>query len=142
VRRAAAALSALAACQLLAGCALSDFRSGDPRFLQREIHWQPGITTVRDVAADLGPPDVLQNMSGSLIFVYRFEQERQSSFVIAAYLRLFRDDQGRHVDSTLVAAFDDAGRLLYYSISETDRAARGRPAPGQPDSYKPSSPGS
>ena len=103
---------------LLAGCAYTVQRSGDPRFLERKLDWQAGVTSAQDVAAELGPPDQIRGAPGRLVFVYRYEREVKASLVLSAYLRIFTNERQRHDDSTLVAVFDDADRLLYYGASK------------------------
>lgn len=112
--RAAVALLGLV---LPTACAYTVQRSGDPRFLERKLDWQAGVTSAEDVAAALGPPDLIRGAPGRLVFVYRYEREVKASLVLSAYLRIFTNERQRHVDSTLVAVFDDADRLLYYGAS-------------------------
>lgn len=115
MRRGRATAAALAG-SLLLGCAYGVQRSGDSRFLEHKLDWQPGVTSARDVASDIGPPDLIRGSPGRLVFVYRYEREVRTSLVLSAYLRLFTNERRRHVDSTLVAVFDDGDRLLYYGV--------------------------
>jgi hypothetical protein len=108
----------LAAAALAAGCAFSQVRSGDPRFLERSLDWQPGVTTSREVASALGPPDWIRSVGPDLVFVYRYQRDVRTSLVLQAYLNLFSSDRSQRVDSTLVAVFDAHDRLLYHGESE------------------------
>lgn len=122
-------VAALAACALLAGCTWSVQRAGDARFLEREHEFVPGVTRARDVAAALGPPDRIHSSKEELVFVYRFRREVQTSFVIAAYMKLFTREQGRRSDATLVAVFDADDRLLYWGTSGSPQGRH--PASGE-----------
>jgi hypothetical protein len=118
VRRAAAAL---AGALLLCGCTYHVRRVGDDHFLGNSIEWVPGRTSVADVVTAFGPPDVVRWSIGRLYFVYRAERRVVASLALSFYLRLFSDEQGRKQDATLLVAFDDADRLLYYGVSEEPR---------------------
>jgi hypothetical protein len=118
MRRTAAAL----VCSLaLCGCAYQVRQVGDDRFLSTPVGWQPGKTTVRDVILAFGPPDMIRWSAGRLLFVYRAERQAESSFVLAAYLKVFSAQTGRHEDGTLIVAFDDRDLLLYHGESEEPR---------------------
>lgn len=104
----------------LGGCSFREVRSGDPAFLEHELDWEPGVTTARQVAAALGPPDRIARIPGErLVFVYRFRRDVSTSFVLNAYLKLFSSDRVRRVDRTLLAIFDRADRLLFHGTSGT-----------------------
>ena len=117
MRRAAA----LACAWLLVGCAYTVKQIGDDRFLSAPLDWQPGQTTVHDVVAAFGPPDVVRWSVGRLLFVYRAKRQVASSLVLTFYLKLFSGEIGRQEDATLVVAFDDRDRLVYYGASERPR---------------------
>lgn len=113
---------ALACSLALSGCAYHIRQVGDDRFLAARIDWEPGKTTVRDVVAALGPPDVIRWSVGRLLFVYRAERQVVSSLVLRAYLNVFSYAPGRKEDGTLIVAFDDRDVLVYYGISEQPRS--------------------
>ncbi|TMA35758.1 MAG: hypothetical protein E6J87_02770 [Deltaproteobacteria bacterium] len=118
MRRVAAALL----CSLaLSGCLYQIKQVGDDRFLTAPIDWQPGKTTVRDVVDAFGPPDVIRWSAGRLLFVYRAERQVVTSLVLSFYLKVFSNEAGRHEDGTLIVAFDDRDRLVYYGVSEHPR---------------------
>jgi len=115
-RRAARALLLVAAAGL-AGCTITRARTGDDRFLANgPPDWTPGVTTTRDVAAALGPPDAIRTHGDQLVFVYRYQEDLRRSVVLDAYLRLFRGERERQSDHTLLAVFGVDDRLLYYGL--------------------------
>ena len=118
MRRAAAAL----VCSLvLSACAYQVRQVGDDHFLSAPIDWKPGKTRVHDVVEAFGPPDLIRWSAGRLLFVYRAERRVVSSLVLSFYLKIFSNEQGRQEDATLIVAFDDRDRLLYYGVSEQPR---------------------
>jgi hypothetical protein len=119
MRRAHAALVACAL--LLAGCTYHVRQIGDDHFLGDPPAWQIGMTTVRDVVRDFGPPDAVRWTPKELVFVYRAQRRANTSLVLSFYLKLFSDEQRREEDATLVAGFDGDDRLLYYGVSEEPR---------------------
>jgi hypothetical protein len=97
------------------GCAIQRVRTGDDRFLaQAPPDWTPGVTTLRDVAAALGPPDAIRSHGDELVFVYRYQEDLRRSIAIDAYLRLFRGERERQSDRTLLAVFGPDDRLRYW----------------------------
>jgi hypothetical protein len=121
-RRLTAAL-ALACAALLCACTFSRQRFGDDRFLGADVDWEPGRTTVREVAAALGPPDLVRWSDDRLVFVYRYQQVVRTSFALNFYLNLFSRDQAGQVDGTLVVGFDDRDRLVWWGASRAEDAS-------------------
>lgn len=99
---------ALALVLLLAGsaCTYSALREGDDHFLHADLVWQPGTTTLREVLASLGPPDLMRRAGDDLVFVYRFRRQVKSSLLISFYLNLFSRARQEQTDTTLVVTFD------------------------------------
>lgn len=127
-----AALAALLAL-LPCACAIGVERSGSERFLEagpRDLAWEPGRTTLLEVARALGPPDWVRRSGEDVIFVYRFRRQVESGLLVQFYLNLLTAERARRADTTLVAAFDPDGRLLYHAFSEGKGSA---PAPGPAD---------
>jgi len=93
-------------------CQLGVTRAGDDRFLGAELAFEPGVTTARDVARALGPPDEVRAAGEGMIFVYRFERRADARLAISFYLKLFQREQQREQHGTLLVGFDAADRLL------------------------------
>ena len=89
---------------------------GDRRYWRYEEDLSP-----RDVVDAFGPPDAIRWSAGRLLFVYRAERRAVSSFVLSYYLNIFSAEIGRQEDGTLIVAFDDRDRLLYYGQSAEPR---------------------
>jgi len=115
------AAAVLACAGVLCGCAYNVKQIGDDRFLHAPIDWQLGQTTVDDVVAAFGPPDVIRWSFGRLLFVYRAKRQVASSFVLSFYLKVISNESGRQEDATLIVAFDDRDRVVYYGASEHPR---------------------
>ena len=109
---------AIAALLCASACQVGVRRAGDDRFLAAELAWEPGVTTAREVARALGPPDAVRASGERLTFVYRFERRADARLAISFYLKLFQRQQEREQDSTLVVAFDATDRLLYWGRSD------------------------
>jgi hypothetical protein len=117
-RRARAACAAAVAIALSGGCHFAVTRAGEDRFLAADLDWQPGVTTAREVARALGPPDLVRESGSRLTFLYRFQRRTDARLAISFYLKLFQREQERHQDTTLLVAFDAEDRLLYYGRSD------------------------
>ena len=103
---------------LLGGCTYRIHRAGDDRFLVAPLQWQPGVTSAREVARALGPPDRLARVGERLVFVYRFQRRAETRLALSFYLRIFQREEESEVDGTLLVAFDAHDRLLYHGRSE------------------------
>ena len=99
------------------GCTYSVYRAGDDRFLDAPLAWRPGETTALEVARALGPPDRVRQRGSELSFIYRFQRRAETRLALSFYLKLFSRDQKHEEDGTLLLAFDDRDRLLYYGTS-------------------------
>ena len=115
------AAAVLACAGVLCGCAYNVKQIGDDRFLHAPIDWQLGQTTVDDVVAAFGPPDVIRWSFGRLLFVYRAKRQVATSLVLSFYLKIFSGEIGRQEDATLVIAFDARDRVVYYGASQHPR---------------------
>lgn len=115
---AARAALAIAALACATACQLGVTRAGDERFLGAEPAWEPGVTTARDVASALGPPDEVLASGDRMTFVYRFERRADARLAISFYLKLFQREHEREQDVTLLVAFDAGDRLLYWGRSD------------------------
>jgi hypothetical protein len=116
--RALAACAAAVAIALSGGCHFGVYRAGDDRFLAADLDWQPGVTTAREVARTLGPPDLVRESGPRMTFLYRFQRRADTRLAISFYLKLFQREQESQQDSTLLVAFDADDRLLYYGRSD------------------------
>ena len=116
--RAGLALAAAAWLAAASGCQLGVRRAGDDRFVGAELAWERGVTTTRDVARALGPPDQVSAAGERLLFVYRFQRRADATLALSFYLKLFQREREREQDSTLLVAFDAGDRLLYWGRSD------------------------
>ena len=112
--RAALAIAALAGAS---ACQLGVRRAGDDRFLGAELAFEPGVTTARDVARALGPPDQVRASGEEMTFVYRFERRADARLALSFYLKLFQREQQREQEATLLVTFDASDRLLNWGRS-------------------------
>jgi hypothetical protein len=106
---------------VLSGCTYTVRQIGDDRFLSAPLDWQLGETSLQDVVAAFGPPDVIRWSFGRLFFVYRAKRQVATSFVLSFYLKVISNEYGRQEDATLIVAFDDRDRVVYYGASEHPR---------------------
>jgi hypothetical protein len=109
---------AIAAILCASACQVGVRRAGDDRFLSAELAWEPGVTTAREVARALGPPDAVRASCERMSFVYRFERRADARLALSFYLKLFQRQREREQHSTLLVAFDAADRLLYWGRSD------------------------
>ena len=109
---------AIAAVLCASACQVGVRRAGDARFLAAELAWESGVTTAREVARALGPPDAVRASGQRMTFVYRFERRTDARFALSFYLKLFQRHREREQHSTLLVAFDAADRLLYWGRSD------------------------
>lgn len=116
--RAGLALAAIAALAAASACQFGVRRAGDDRFVAAELAWEPGVTTARDVARALGPPDQVRASGEHLTFVYRFQRHADARLALSFYLKLFQRQQEREQDSTLFVRFDAEDRLLHWGRND------------------------
>ena len=114
-------IAALLCACVFAGCSYTVRQIGDDRFLHQPLDWQLGTTTVGDVVAAFGPPDAIRWSLGRLLFVYRVKRQVATSLVLTFYLKIFSGEMGRQEDATLLVAFDDRDRVVYYGASQHPR---------------------
>jgi hypothetical protein len=118
LQRAVAAWGSVALVALSTGCTYAVYRGGDGRFLEVPFDWRPGVTTAREVASALGPPDHVRQEGARMTFVYRFQRRAETRLALTFYLKLFQRAVEREADGTLLVAFDANDRLLYHGSSE------------------------
>ncbi len=98
-------------------CAIRNERIGDPRVLESNSRWPLGVTTLAEVARELGPPDEIRNGPGGLRFVYRASRSVERRFLLSYVLKLFTRETRETSARTVRFAFDDKGALI--SVTET-----------------------
>lgn len=106
---------------LLVGCTVTVESDGDDRFLRgkEELTWRKGRTTTLEVARALGPPDKIERQANELWFRYRYRDLRSKSMRLSAYgLNFFNYKDADAVNTSLIVAFDEGDKLLYYGISD------------------------